>query len=373
MNRNFKKLQSLPLQESRFFLPEKDDALFAEMLEKWATRRMGALRHLKRSVENDIAVIHDMLIHTRNAPWYWTEDDFDAWCETIGIERALAVSTQRKYQSAIRSFFNYIVDNAKFKNEVRRQYGVDLRQICHSENCIAHVHERELAKERRALTHEEINQLFDAYDKAIKEAAEFRSKDLRPLKRDKVLFYLIYIAGLRISEALALDLASFYPNPNFPEFGKFGFVSAWGKGSRGSGKKLRHVPITYSLLPPLLEWYIANVRPHFLFNADANEQALFLSERGQRMCISTLEARFQHGLEFAGLAGLGLTPHCLRHSSVTHESLRFGLETVRRKHGHVYAATTQIYMHISDESVNDEINQSIASQLDNILGKEEKK
>ncbi|MDE2056621.1 MAG: tyrosine-type recombinase/integrase [Betaproteobacteria bacterium] len=373
MSKNVEKLSSLPAEKGSFSLPEKDEALFSEMLEKWATRRIGTLRQQKRSVENDIAVVRDMLAHAGNAPWFWTEDDFDAWCETIGVERSLAVATQRKYQSAIRNFFDYIVDNVKFKNEVRRQYGLDLQQICHSENCIPHVHEREMATERRAFTHDEIARLFDGYDKAINEAAVFRSKDLRPLQRDKALFFLLYSAGLRISEALALNMTSFSPNPNIPEFGKFGFVSVWGKGSKGSGKKFRTVPVTHSNLPPILDWYIANVRPHFMINADANESALFLSERGRRMGASTLEARFQHGLEFAGLAGLGLTPHCMRHSSVTHESYRFGIEANRRKHGHAYASTTQIYMHVPDEMVNDEINQAIASQLDQALGKEEKK
>ena len=371
MNRNVEKLPSLPASENRLSLPEKDDALFSEMLERWATRRQGRLRHQKKSVENDIAVVRDMLNHAGKAPWYWTEDDFDDWCDNIGIGRALAVATQRKYQSAIRGFFDYIVDNVKFKNVVRREYGIDLRQICHSENCIPHVHERELSRERRAFTHEEIVRFFDGYDKAIYEAARFHSKDLRPLQRDKALFFLLYAAGLRISEALALDLTSFSPNPNFPEFGKTGFISVWGKGSRGSGKKFRQVPVTHHQLPPLLEWYIATVRHHFMANADANEQALFLSERGRRMCASTLEARFQHGLDFAGLAGNGLTPHCMRHSSVTHESLRFGIEANRRKHGHAYASTTQGYMHIPDEMVNEEITCAIASQLDQILDKKE--
>jgi len=367
------KLLSSPSTQQGFSLPEKDDALFSDMLEKWATRRVGTLRQQKRSVENDIAVVRDMLNHAGKAPWYWNEDDFDAWCDTIGNERVLAVATQRKYQTAIRTFFDYVCGNVKYKNEVRRQYGIDLRQICHKENCIPHVHEREIAKERRAFTHDEIVMLFDAYDNAINEAAAFRSKDLRPLQRDKALFFLLYTGGLRISEALALNLTSFTPNPSFPEFGKFGFISVWGKGSKGSGKKFRQVPVTHELLPALLDWYIDGIRPHFLLNADANEQALFLSERGNRMCASTLEARFQHGLEFAGLSGLDLTPHCMRHSSITHESLRFGLEMNRRKHGHAFGTTTQIYMHIQDEMVNEEINQAITSQLDKILGNGEKK
>ncbi|PIU43270.1 MAG: integrase, partial [Candidatus Nealsonbacteria bacterium CG07_land_8_20_14_0_80_40_10] len=70
---------------------------------------------------------------------------------------------------------------------------------------------------------------------------------------------------------------------------------------------------------PILDWYIKNVRPYFMVNADANETALFLSERGNRIGLSTAEARFQHVIDLAGLGGLGFTPHCMRHSSVTHE------------------------------------------------------
>lgn len=357
-------------------LPENDATLFNDMIAKWSARRRGALRHQQRSVDHDIAVVQNMLAHVGAAPWYWTEDDFDSWCEHIGVERSLAVSSQRKYQSAIRSFFDYIVDNVKFKNEVRRSYGIDLKQICHSENCIPHVSERELTKERPAMTHAQVVTFFDALDRAIREAANFRAKDLRPLQRDKALFYSLYIGGLRISEALGLDVTSFEPNPNFPEFGDYGFIKVWGKGSKGSGKKFRSVPVTHPQLPQMLDWYVKNIRPYFMANADANETALFLSERGNRMAVSTAEARFQHAIDLAGLGGLGFTPHCMRHSSVTHESMRLGLEAVRRKHGHVYGATTQGYMHVPDEMVNDEINKAIGSQLDQILGNqngEEKK
>lgn len=373
MGKADKQQATLLSQATAVELPERDAALFGDMLDKWATRRVGSLRQRRKSVEHDITVVRDMLNFTGKAPWYWTEEDFEAWSAEIGVARALAVSTQRKYQSAIRAFFDYIVDNVKFRNEIRRQYGIELQQICHQENCIPHISEREMKQERRALTHEEIERLFAAYDRAIKEAATFHAKDLRPLQRDKTLFFLIYAGGLRISEAIGLDTTSFTPNPAFPEFGLFGFMSVWGKGSKGSGKKFRQVPVTHPQLPQLLQWYVDNIRPHFMLSADANEPALFLSERGRRLAASTLEARFQHGLDFAALLGRGLTPHCLRHSSVTHESLRFSLEAVRRKHGHVYASTTQVYMHVSDDMVNQEINQVVGGQLDQILGKDDKK
>lgn len=349
-------------------LPETDAGLFAEIVEAYSARRLGALRHKELSVKGDLAQVHDLLNFTGKPPWMWAEEDFEQWCNVLGVEKKVAMATQRKYQNAIKNFLAYIVDNVKYRNEIHRLYGIYPTQICHSENCIPHLIERELTKERPALTHEQINTLFAAFDEAIEEAGKFGSKDLRPLQRDKALFFAVYAAGIRASESLGLNLESFYPNPYFPEFGNFGYISVWGKGSKGSGPKHRMVPVTHVILPQLLQWYITQVRPHFLRNADPNEVALFLSERGKRLGISTFEARFQHIIQIAGLGGLGFTPHCLRHSSVTHESLRYSTEAVRIKHGHTYASTTQGYNHIPDSFVQDEVNRGISNQLDAIMG-----
>ena len=356
-----------------FRLPDKDETLFREMLEAYVTRRRGALRHQHKSVDRDTRIILEFLQFSGKAPWYWTEEGFEKWSYEIGVVRALAVSSQRHYQGTIRSFLAYLIENLNFRNAVHREYGVDLVQICHPENCIPHISERELIRERPALTHAEIDQFFNAYDIAITEAASFNTKDLRPLQRDKAMFYLTYAAGLRASEVIGLNVSSFQPNPDIPELGAYGFVSVWGKGSRGSGPKHRMVPLTHLPTSALLTWYIQEIRPLFMDLSNANEKALFLSERGRRIALSTFEARFQHGIALAGLEDHGFTPHCLRHSSVTHESQRFSGEMVRRKHGHTYQATTQGYMHHPDEFVNEEITRAIGSQLDALLGKNEDK
>ena len=353
-------------------LPEREAALFDEMIQSWKRYRRGSLRHTQNPVEASCAVVMDMLEYVGKAPWYWTEQDFDMWCEYLGLERKLAISTQRKYQTALRLFFSYIVDNLKFRNEVRRSYGFELQKIITRENCLPHNVEKELAKEKPALSHDQIQTLFDSIDIGIKEAALFHSKEFRPLQRDKVFFYILYIAGLRISEGLGLTLNSFEPNPDFPEFGIYGYIHVWGKGSNGSGPKHRIVPVTHPELPILLDWYVKNIYPEFLINADANETALFLSERGNRLSRSTAEARFQRVLDLAGLTGKGFTPHSLRHSSVSHESLRLSQEANRRKHGHKYGTTTQIYTHLGDEVIREEITEVVSSQLDRLLDQRKK-
>jgi site-specific recombinase XerD len=352
--------------EAPLRLPERDAALLREMLDAYSTRRLGALRHTTKSVARDVATIHDLVGFTGKPPWSWTEQDFDAWCYHIGVERRLAMASQRHYQATIRTFLGYLTDNIKFRNDVRRLYGIELQQICHADNCIPHTCERELRRERRAMTHEEIAQLFSGLEAAIAEAAKFCTKSLEPLRRDKVLFFCIYALGLRASEALGLDCGSFMANPAIPSLGKFGLASVWGKGSRGSGPRLRTVAVDHPALPGLLEWYLNRVRPTFVRNADANEEALFLSERGRRLGLSSLEARFQVVIDLAGLGGRNLTPHCLRHSSVTHGALNLSLEAVRRKHGHVYAATTQGYIHLPDDFIGGEIAGLVNRQVNSV-------
>jgi site-specific recombinase XerD len=81
-----------------------------------------------------------------------------------------------------------------------------------------------------------------------------------------------------------------------------------------------------------------------------------------------MEARFQHAIDLADMDGRGFVPHSLRHSSVSHESHRLSLEANRRKHGHVYAATTQGYTHVEDEYVDDEIARAIDAQIRAAIG-----
>jgi site-specific recombinase XerD len=256
-----------------------------------------------------------------------------------------------------------MVENVRFSVEISRLCGIHIRQICTSENCIPHVNEREIARERPGLTHEDVDAFFDAIDEELMMCARFRSKSLRPLQRDKTMFDLTYSCGLRASELIGLDVTSFVPNPQCPALGDFGFVSVWGKGSSGSGPRHRLVPNIDANLPVLLDWYREYVRPQFMMRADPNEKALFLSERGRRLSLSALEERFHHILRLAGLEGKGYTPHSLRHSSVSHKNWHLSLESLRILHGHKFAATTQGYMHIPDEDVDREMTKAIRASI----------
>lgn len=284
----------------------------------------------------------------------------------MGVTRRLAVSTQRSAQLSIRTFLKYLIENVRFRMVVQEQFGAQLMQICTEENCIPHLYERELSKPRPDLSHNEIDTLFATLEEEIRLALNHGAKDLRPLQRDKVLFYTMYVAALRISEALSLNTNSFLSNVSIPQFGQFGRIQVFGKGSRGNGPKFRTVVVDHPALPPLLTWYIENIRPYFLKNADANEDALFLSERGQRLRISTAEARFQKLINCAGFDGRGFTPHSLRHSSISHGTILTSSNVQQHKAGHAHATTTMVYTHLPDSYMTEQFMSSVKAQMDDV-------
>ena len=196
----------------REFFPEKDAQLTGDIIDAYRKKR-ESLRHRESTIARDLAVINDFLSFSANPLWYCTEEDFERWSSHIGIERDLAPSSQRHYQGVIRGLFEYVVENPRFSTQISQIYGIRIAQICTSENCIPHVLDRELSRERQALTYDELQRLFDAIHKAAVEAKKFASKEQHPLLRDKAMFFMTYATGFRLSEVIGMNIDSFSPNP----------------------------------------------------------------------------------------------------------------------------------------------------------------
>ncbi len=151
--------------------------------------------------------------------------------------------------------------------------------------------------------------------------------------RLRALIELLYAAGLRVSELVALPLQS---------------VS--GKGNlliRGKGGKERLVPLGDAAHAALAEY----VKARAVFLTPGKDSAyLFPSKRAATGHL-TRQRFFQllreTGLN-AGIAPARLSPHVLRHAFATH-LLEGGadLRSVQQLLGHVDIATTQIYTHVA--------------------------
>ena len=151
-------------------------------------------------------------------------------------------------------------------------------------------------------------------------------------QRDAALLSLLYGAGLRIAEALALRAG------DVPAAG--GMLSVTGKGG-----KMRQVPLL-----PLIHTALADYQEAAPFGFAAADP-LFRGVRG-----GALSAR-QVQMTVAGLRRqLGLpdsvTPHALRHSFATHLLAGGGdLRSIQELLGHAQLSSTQIYTEIDQQAL----------------------
>ena len=160
--------------------------------------------------------------------------------------------------------------------------------------------------------------------------------------RDRALLELLYAAGLRVSEAIGLDLEDLSVDG--------AFVRVIGKGD-----KERLVPIGEVALDCLAAW-LEGPRPALVLRSHVTPVRggpLFLGDRGRRLARQTAWTAVRGAARRAGLAAR-VSPHTLRHSFATH-LLEGGadLRVVQELLGHASISTTQLYTHLTGERIRD--------------------
>ena len=141
--------------------------------------------------------------------------------------------------------------------------------------------------------------------------------------RDMAIIELMYSSGLRVSEAVNVNIDDFEEDKLF--------LRVLGKGS-----KTRLVPIGRFAISAVNAWLLE--RDKILNRTDA----LFLSMRGTRLTVRSVQLRLKKLATKQGLPPIH--PHMLRHSFATHmlESSS-DLRTIQELLGHSSLSTTQIY------------------------------
>ena len=171
--------------------------------------------------------------------------------------------------------------------------------------------------------------------------------------RDRALLELLYACGLRISEALSLDMDDVS-------------VSEASVRVIGKGDRERRLPIG-DVAVQALATYVETARPMLIaaastaagaaepgkptLEADRRGGAVFVSQRGTRLSRMAAWRVIRQAALRGGVTG-HVTPHTLRHSFATH-LLEGGadLRVVQELLGHASITTTQLYTHLTGERI----------------------
>ena len=237
-------------------------------------------------------------------------------------EDDLARTSMHRKLSAMRSFYRFMVR----ENLIRRNPFIGLTSP------------RGAKLLPKYMSVDEVGRLLDAPELVWRQAAAkqlIKSEEGAAFSsaRDKSILEVIYSGGLRISEAIGLNLGDFDFDQQVMRV-------------RGKGKKERLCALGIPAIRALRKYLKLRV----LQTSDSSmDSPVFLCQRGARLTSRSFQRNFKRYLEAAGLPP-DLTPHKLRHSFATH-LLDAGadLRSVQALLGHENLSTTQIYTHISAE------------------------
>lgn len=335
-----------------------EDTVAEAMLEGWARQQRGGRRLLASTIEARQRDVRAFLEFSNEYPWQWSAAHMDEWTTHLISERRMAVSTIRNYQGSIRLFCDYLTSpHYSWPEECERRFGSHPVQICHEWNTAVHLEDYEGRPGRRPLTREEVQALLDHADEQVERAARAGRKGALAAYRDATIFKVLYGWGLRCNEACRLDRQDFYRNPEAPELGRFGVLHVrYGKASKGSGPRRRPVASVMPWAVEAVEDYLVNIRPRLGL---PEHPALWITERGRRVRPREVESRFARYRDDLGL-DTALTPHCLRHSYVTH-LIEDGTDPdfVRQQVGHRFRSTTGLYTAVSSDFMNKMMRKSL--------------
>lgn len=227
-----------------------------------------------------------------------------------------------------------------WEQQCQERFGTHPIEIVHDWNSVAHLLDYEGSAGRRPFTREELQMFFDHIDAQVEKAEKSGRKGALTAYRDATMFKTIYAWGLRRTETSRMDTVDFYRNAKAPELGNYGMLQVrYGKRTRGSAPKRREVPTLMPWIIPVLEDYLVNIRPLF---GHTEHPAVWLTERRTRLQPGDINDRFARYREELKLPKV-LTPHCLRHSWVTH-LIEDGADPklIQAGAGHEYQSTTAI-------------------------------
>lgn len=227
-------------------------------------------------------------------------------------DHAIGPKSQARILSGVRSFYRYLVLDGYLD--------VDPTELLESPHLPKHL--------PAYLTTGEVDALEDSIDLTTNEG-----------HRNRAIIEVFFSCGLRVSELVGLKMSDLFLSE--------GFIRVNGKGG-----KQRLVPVSDRAVHELELWF--NDRRQMTIKP-GEEDYVFLNRRGHHLTRTMILIMVKRLGEAAGIQKT-ISPHTLRHSFAT-ALLKGGadLRVIQELLGHANIGTTEIYTHMDDESLRQEI------------------
>lgn len=277
---------------------------YLKLERSYSPNTLDAYRH-------DIDLLLNHLAEQQLTPLDVKLDDlehFAAWLH----ERGIGAKSQARILSGVRSFYHFLV--------IDGYLDIDPTELLESPHLPQHIPEY--------LSEEEVDRLEGAIDLTSPEG-----------HRNRAIVEVFFSCGLRVSELVNLRLSDLFLNDRFLRI-------------VGKGNKERLVPISDRAVSELGFWFDdrrqMTIKP-------GEEDYVFLNRRGHHLTRTMILIMVKRLGEAAGIRKT-ISPHTLRHSFAT-ALLRGGadLRVIQVLLGHADIGTTEIYTHMDDALLREEV------------------
>ena len=281
------------------------------------TQQRELSANTRAAYQNDLSQLTKFLREQGVDNWQIDHNRVAAFAQNL-LDRGYSASTRARKVAAVRSFYRYLCEQGIVAEDPTKDLG-----STHVERMAPTV-----------LTHAQVKALFAAAEE----------KSSPEALRDLSILHLLYSTGIRITEALGIDIGDVTKESQHLAL--------------RSRNKQSVVPIDDVCLAAM-ERYLAESRPQL--QTSRSGEALYLNHRGRRL---TRQGFWLILKGYARAARLPeVTPQTLRHTFAAHAlEGSVPLQRVRSMLGHTSMSTTQRYAQLAEtradtEPENDETTQ----------------
>ncbi|WP_342503560.1 site-specific integrase [Lysinibacillus sp. FSL L8-0126] len=335
------------------------DEFQIKLIEDWEKQQI-VKGYTRQTIALNLRNIEEFIKFTNKKVWEIEAEDVEKFYLSL-VGKGLAHSTRRKYQSNISTFYNYLKSRRNL--EIKQVTSYVVPDVIDEFNKFFH---RKDDNDVRVVPPKK--EVLDLFFEGLKNRM-LKSRKYFTVARDYVFFKTLLLTGLRINELVMLDV-----NDLRFDLGEIGKIHIrFGKGSRGTGYKPRWIPML-SNVDVLLNWYLEEIRPGL--GSLNDNQALFLSESGLRVCRDTMRNNLVRRQKEIGIPKHEyFSAHQLRHAFATNYiELGVDILTMSKLLGHSNVATTAGYLEPSSNFIEKRIKiaqDKWRAQLEEVLRRED--